>query len=148
MKINWGTGIVIAFGIFITFILSFVFRVQSNPEYDNEMVTDNYYVKDTKYGEQLEKMQRAADLKLQPTIKSVKEGIEVSFPQELAQELSKGEVSLYRPSDKKFDFQVPLNLSESVLLIPDSRLVGGLWGITITAEREGKTLIWERKIYR
>ena len=38
MKINWGTGIVIAFAIFITFILYFVFSVQSNSKYDNELV--------------------------------------------------------------------------------------------------------------
>ena len=39
MKINWGTGIVIAFGLFIIFILSFVYKVQSNQKYDNELVT-------------------------------------------------------------------------------------------------------------
>ena len=43
MKINWGTGIVIAFGLFMIFILSFVYKVQSNQKYDNELVTDEYY---------------------------------------------------------------------------------------------------------
>ena len=38
MKINWGTGIVIAFGLFMIFILSFVYKVQSNQKYDNELV--------------------------------------------------------------------------------------------------------------
>mgnify|MGYP006208917377 CR=1 FL=1 len=38
MKINWGTGIVIAFGLFMTFILYFVFEVQSNSKYDNDLV--------------------------------------------------------------------------------------------------------------
>ena len=40
MKINWGTGIVIAFALFISFILYFVFSVQSNSKYDNELVVE------------------------------------------------------------------------------------------------------------
>ena len=37
MKINWGTGIVIAFALFMSFILFFVFKVQSDSKYDNEL---------------------------------------------------------------------------------------------------------------
>ena len=46
MKINWGTGIIIAFGLFMAFILSFVYKVQSNQKYDNELVTEEYYKKE------------------------------------------------------------------------------------------------------
>ena len=37
MKINWGTGVVIAFALFMSFILYFVFKVQSNSKYDKVM---------------------------------------------------------------------------------------------------------------
>ena len=46
MKINWGTGIVIAFALFMSFILYFVFKVQSDSKYDNELVTEDYYKKE------------------------------------------------------------------------------------------------------
>ena len=46
MKINWGTAIVIAFAVFMIFILSFVFKVQSNHKYDNELVVEDYYKKE------------------------------------------------------------------------------------------------------
>ena len=42
IKINWGTAIILAFGLFMTFILYFVFKVQSNSKYDNELVVDEY----------------------------------------------------------------------------------------------------------
>jgi hypothetical protein len=44
MKISWGTGIVIAFGLFITFILYFVLRF--NPIQNNELVVEEYYKHD------------------------------------------------------------------------------------------------------
>jgi len=45
IKINWGTAIVIAFALFMSFILFFVFKVQSDSKYDNELVTEEYYKK-------------------------------------------------------------------------------------------------------
>ena len=43
MKINWGTGIVIAIVLFMGFILFFVLSVQANHKYDNELVVEEYY---------------------------------------------------------------------------------------------------------
>jgi hypothetical protein len=63
MKINWGTGIVIAFGLFMIFILSFVYKVQSNQKYDNELVTDEYYKKEATVQADIEKKQNANALK-------------------------------------------------------------------------------------
>lgn len=147
MKINWGTGIVIAFGLFMTFILSFVFRVQSNPEYDNELVTENYYQKDTKYGEEMQKIQNGLSFP-KPMLQSLPEGFRLTFSDSITSQLTQGKVSLYRPSGKNLDFQAPLSLSGSTLLIPDSRLAGGLWDITLEAKVSGVPVIWRYKIYR
>ena len=40
-------------------------------------------------------------------------------------------MSLYRPSNQKLDFEVPISLSSSHLLIPKRNLVSGLWGISV-----------------
>lgn len=148
MKLNWGTGIVIAFGLFISFILYFVLKVQSNPEYDNELVVENYYVKDTRYGEELAQMQAAEDSGIVLEYQSKKEGIRLQFPVEVASQISQGKVSLYRPSGKNLDFVVPLALSGDTLLIPDSRLAGGRWDITVNASVNGKPMTWKKTLYR
>ena len=62
MKINWGTAIVIAFALFISFILYFVYSVQSNSKYDNELVVEEYYKHDAHFGEELAKIQNAQNL--------------------------------------------------------------------------------------
>ena len=63
MKFNWGAGIVVAFAVFMIFILSFVFKVQSNDKYDNELVVEDYYKRETKVQGDIEKQQNANDLK-------------------------------------------------------------------------------------
>jgi hypothetical protein len=131
MKINWGTGIVIAFGLFMAFILSFVYKVQSNQKYDNELVTKEYYKKEATVQIDIEKKQNANALKNLVVIKKVEEGITVEFPSDFDYSKIKGKVSLYRPSSQKLDFEINISLSSSYLLIPKSNLTGGLWDISV-----------------
>jgi hypothetical protein len=131
MKINWGTGIVIAFGLFMAFILSFVYKVQSNQKYDNELVTKEYYKKEATVQIDIEKKQNANALKNLVVIKKVDEGIKVEFPSDFDYSKIKGKVSLYRPSSQKLDFEINISLSSPYLLIPKSNLTGGLWDISV-----------------
>ena len=43
----------------------------------------------------------------------------------------KGTISLYRPSNQKLDFEMKISLSSPIMLIPNHKLVGGLWEISI-----------------
>lgn len=147
MKINWGTSIVIAFGLFITFILTFVFRVQGNSKYDNELVVEEYYKHDAKFGDEMEKIQNAADLPQKPTIENTTEGIKISFPEIFDPKKITGKVSLYRPSAKKLDFEIPLKLTKSTLLIPKSDFAGGLWDITLSWNSDHKDYILKKTTY-
>lgn len=147
MKINWGTSIVIAFGLFMAFILFFVFKVQSNPKYDNELVVDEYYKHDAHYQDEMAKIQSAEDLSVKPKITDTENSITVTFPKEFNPKDIKGTVSLYRPSNKKLDFEVPISLSDSTLLIPKNNLVGGRWDITLNWEYQKKEFQFKEVLY-
>ena len=147
MKINWGTGIVIAFGLFMTFILFFVFKVQSDSKYDNELVVEEYYKQELKFENQMQKEQNASNMSEKIEIKTSEEGIKITFPTDLDVTLVKGKVSLYRPSNKKLDFEVPISLSGTHLLIPKSTLVGGRWDISIDWTYDGKEFLNKKTIY-
>ena len=147
MKINWGTGIVIAFGLFMTFILYFVFRVQSDSKYDNDLVVEEYYKHDAHFGDEMTKVQNAEDLAQKPIVSIIDEGISIFFPESFISKNIKGKVSLYRPSNKKLDFEVPISLSNSTLLIPKKSLVGGRWDINMEWEYSGKTYLTKETIY-
>ena len=137
MKINWGTGIVIAFGLFIIFILSFVYKVQSNQKYDNELVTKDYYKKQALVQGDIEKQENANALINKVTIEKTAEGIKIQFPADFDYSKINGKVSFYRPSSQKLDFEIPISLSSPYLLIPKSNLAGGLWDISIDWEYDG-----------
>lgn len=147
MKINWGTGIVIAFGLFMTFILFFVFKVQSDSKYDNELVVEEYYKHDIHFADEMVRIQNAHDLAKKPIITATSEGITTVFPDVFVLKNIKGKVSLYRPSNKKLDFEVPISLSNATLLIPKKSLVGGRWDINMEWQYEGKSYLTKETIY-
>lgn len=147
MKINWGTSIVIAFGLFITFILYFVFKVQSDSKYDNELVTEDYYKNEQQVQGDIEKQQSANKLEHKVLVLKRDEGIYVKFPAEFDFKNIKGKVSLYRPSSQKLDFEMQISLFSSHLLIPKSNLVSGLWDISVDWEYEDVNYLNKETIY-
>ena len=147
MKINWGTGIVIAFALFMTFILYFVFQVQWNSKYDNDLVVEEYYKHDLHFQDEMKRIQNAHDLQQKPSITYNSEGVKVVFPGTFDADKIKGNVLLYRASNKKFDFNTPIALNNSALLIPKSKLIKGQWKVNIEWQYEGKKYLSKEVIY-
>lgn len=148
MKINWGTGIVMAFGLFMTFILYFVFEVQSNSKYDNDLVVEEYYKHDSHFQDEMTRIQNVHDLKEKPLINYTDQGVEIVFPSSFDHTKVKGTVLLYRPSNKKFDFTTPLTLVNSAsLLIPQNKLIKGRWDVQMEWQYEGSKYLSKEVIY-
>jgi hypothetical protein len=147
MKINWGTGIVIAFGLFMTFILYFVFEVQSNSKYDNDLVVEEYYKHDAHFQDEMSRIQNAHDLQQKPTVEYSQEGLKIIFPATFDSDKVKGNVLLYRASNKKFDFDTPITLKNSILLIPKTKLIKGQWKVNMEWQYEGKKYLSKEVIY-
>ncbi|MBQ0741490.1 FixH family protein, partial [Aquimarina celericrescens] len=68
MKLNWGTSIVIAFVLFIGFIMFMVVQMLSNKELEYDLVVESYYQKELTFQEDLDSAQNAADLENQVNI--------------------------------------------------------------------------------
>lgn len=146
-KPNWGTSIVIAFVLFMSFILYFIIKVQSNSKYDNELVVEEYYKHDAHYSDELAKIQNAEDLQVKPTILNADKGVTITFPKELNVKEIKGKVSLYRPSAKLLDFERPIQLSNSTMLIPKADFAGGNWDMTLSWNYQGQDYIIKQQLY-
>jgi hypothetical protein len=147
LKINWGTGIVIAFALFISFILYFIIKVQSNSKYDNELVYEEYYKHDAKFGDEMVRAQNAKDLPQKPKIMNDALGITIVFPDVFVPNEIKGKVIFYRPSNKKFDFNVPISITAPSLTVPKEKLLGGRWEINMEWEYRGKEYLTKETIY-
>lgn len=147
LKWNWGMGIVSAFVLFMGFILYFVIRVQTNADYNNELVAANYYQREAGVQSELEQQQAAAALVQPVRISSQREGLIIAFPSDWTPQDIQGTVSLYRPSSQRMDFSQSIHLTQSHLLIPKRQLAGGRWDIALQWTYQGKAYLQKESLY-
>lgn len=146
MKWNWGTGIVIVMACFISFILYFVIRMSTEEAYSHDLVTEEYYAKEMVYQKEIDAETNANNLNTKIGSKKGDEGWMLTFPDELDPTKINGKVFLYRPSNQRLDFDIPLEISSPNLLIPDKNLIDGRWNITIDWTYEGKSFMYKEEI--
>lgn len=146
MKFNWGTGIVLAFVGFISFIMYFVINMNINKKYDYDLVTEDYYQQELEFQNDINKENNAKDLIENISWKKTNEGLLISFPQAFQEENITGKVFLYRPSNKQLDFETTISLSDHNLLIPDKRLLDGRWNITVDWQYNDIPYLFKKEI--
>ncbi|MFV0564787.1 MAG: FixH family protein [Flavobacteriaceae bacterium] len=146
MKFNWGTGIVLAFIGFISFIMYFIVTMSVDKKYDHDLVVEDYYAEELTYQNDINKLKNAEGLPENITYKKTEAGLLIAFPTDLKPENITGKVFLYRPSNKQLDFDTAISLSNSFLLIPDSRLVDGRWNIKIDWQYNNQFYLYKETI--
>ncbi len=146
MKINWGTGIVLAFIGFIGFILYFVVIASVDKRANHHLVTEEYYQEELAYQEEIDAMNNAREFSDQFRFDQNEEGLIITIPDDVSNQGVEGIVSLYRPSNKHLDFNLSVSLSNSHLLIPDNRLLGGRWDISIRWKHKEKDYLVKKSI--
>lgn len=146
MKFNWGTGIVLAFIGFISFIMYFVVNMNTDKKLDHDLVTEDYYKQELKYQNDIDKEKNAKTLTTNLKWKKTENGMLISFPENLEPSNISGKVFLYRPSNKQLDFETTISLSNHNLLIPDKRLLDGRWNIKIDWSYKDTNYLYKEEI--
>ena len=123
-----------------------VITMSTNKKYSHDLVTESYYAKEMAYQTEIDAETNTNNLKENIEGKKTKEGWLLSFPSELEASKIIGKVFLYRPSNQQLDFDFPLVLSGSNLLIPDKQLVDGRWNITIEFEYDSTSYLYKKSI--
>ena len=131
IKINWGTGIVIAIVLFIAFILSFVYKTIFMEEYEHHLVSEDYYKDELHYQEEIDKLNNAKYLTENVILSNTEQGILIQFPKDKDFNKIEGKVNFLRRSNVKLDFEKKIDLSSHSMLIEDSILVTGKWEIRV-----------------
>tara|TARA_R110002073_G_scaffold72537_1_gene177428 strand:- start:422907 stop:423356 length:450 start_codon:yes stop_codon:yes gene_type:complete len=146
MKINWGTGIVIAFVLFMSFILFFIIKASTQEKYSYDLVSEEYYKDELNYQSDIDKYNNTKELGVVLKFLKIPEGIEVVFPNNYQTITIKGNMSLYRPSNQSLDLDIPFVLSkQTTLLIPDNKLVGGRWDIKVHWTQQDKEFLYKKE---
>ncbi|MAU26004.1 MAG: cytochrome C oxidase Cbb3 [Muricauda sp.] len=146
MKINWGTGIVLAFIGFIAFIMYFVVRMSIDDRANHDLVTKEYYKKELAYQEEIDQANDAVKHNAVLKIEKTADGFMIHFPEQFDPKDISGKVSLYRPSNRHLDFNFPISLSNTHLLIPDNRLLDGRWDITVQWKHKNNAFLHKEKL--
>jgi len=146
MKINWGTGIVLAFIGFISFIMYFIITMNIDDTYSHDLVTEDYYAEELAYQNDIDKLKNSKNLEENISYQRMTEGLVIHFPSNVDFKEITGKVFLYRPSNKQLDFDTTISLSKPYLLIPDKRLVDGRWNIKIDWKYNGKSYLFKESI--
>ena len=146
MKLNWGTSIVIAFVLFIGFIMFMVVQMLTDKALEYDLVVESYYQKELTFQDDLDSAQKAADLKHSVEVDIIPQGIQVVFPPEFDTSKIKGEIYLYRPSDKALDFTVQLKLDDKTFLVPQSLLQKGKWEVNLKFNHKGEDYFIQQQI--
>jgi hypothetical protein len=146
MKINWGTSIVLVFIGFISFILYFVVKMNTNTNYEHDLVTEDYYKQELAFQNEIDAEKNSKNLQKNITIKKTTKGLVISFPKDKNYSDISGTISLYRPSNKKLDFEIPISLSTSEVLIEDKNLLEGRWNVTIDWKYDNISYLFKKSL--
>ena len=104
---NWGKWVALFFTTYVVFLLIMLFYSFS---LDINLVEEDYYAKDLSYQEQIERIERTKDLKESITNIFYKKNnlYRVIFPNMDSPDKYSGKILLFRPSDAKMDFSMPI----------------------------------------
>ncbi|MEI8006932.1 MAG: FixH family protein [Bacteroidota bacterium] len=145
MKFNWGTGIFIFIILFMSACAAFL--IFANRQ-DNSLVESDYYARGLKYEDVIQKMRNTAALKEAPGFQFEKGWLDIRYPSDMKGKVVKGSVFLYRPSDRKLDFVVPLAFDTALLQhIPSASLHKGKYIIKLDWTMNDKSFYFEKEIY-
>ncbi|MEN8965543.1 MAG: FixH family protein [Polaribacter sp.] len=146
MKLNWGTGIVLAIVAFIGFIMYFVITMSTDTAFSHDLVTEKYYQKELGFQDEIDAEQNASNLNEKIKVERVVNDLKITFPNNFTPNKIQGKVFLYRPSNKQLDFEIPISISKPYLLVPEKRLLDGRWNINIVFKYNNKNYLVKKEI--
>lgn len=111
---NWGTKLLIAIILFMSFIFSFVYLSVKN---GIDLVEKDYYPKGLKYQDRIDETQNALALKDQFRIEQTSEQVIIYYP---ILKADTGSITFFRPSDIKLDLNFNFDADTSGMITFDA----------------------------
>ena len=110
IKINWGTGIVIALVVMIS---GMIYLVSIAVRQDYDLVDNDYYQKSVNYQQHIEEVKNTAALAEKIKFEQTADTLKITFPNLGSAQEYAGEIHFYSPVEEKRDETVKLKLNGS-----------------------------------
>lgn len=101
--LGWGWRITM---LYSGFVIMMLFLVWKTTTVKDDLVTPDYYAKELKFQDQLDKQKRTHELKEQPQWNVNGKKIAIQFPAELVTKNVKAEILFYNAAEAKRDFTI------------------------------------------
>lgn len=108
IKINWGTGIVIAL---IVMISGMIYLVSIAVRQDYDLVDNDYYQKSVNYQQHIEEVKNTEALTEKVRLEQNADSLKLTFPSLSAIQDYSGEIHFYSPVEEKRDATFKLKLN-------------------------------------
>lgn len=125
---NWGTGIVLAYAIFIVLIVSAVYKALNQ---NVDLVTPDYYAQELDYQNKYDKMANAGTLTEPVKVEQAGANVVISFPAEVKGPYS-GTILFYRPSNSADDVTIPIQAGQDgKMTVSTAKLKKGNYSVLV-----------------
>jgi hypothetical protein len=129
IKLHWGIAIAVFYSIFVLFLVG---NVIFSATQRNDLVDNNYYGKELKYQDQIDKSARTKKLPQQLKVVKNPNKLSLLFPDIFNGKNITGNVEMYRPSNASLDRKIALNINSNNSQIIDLNLISkGYWKLKI-----------------
>jgi hypothetical protein len=140
---NWGKSIVVVFVLFALFIGTLVTVCVRQ---DVSLVAPDYYKQELVYQQRIDQQQNTAQLEAKPIIVVANNQLQVSFVS--LNQIEKGELKLFRPSDAQQDKVYELKSTTDLVQTFDvSAQQRGMYKARLSWTMDGKEYFMEETIY-
>lgn len=124
-KFNWGWGIVLVCGCFVTLIFFLVFKTT---QVKDDLVTPDYYAQELKFQGKIDQQRRTHQLAEQPVWNVTGRQVQIKFPLAMLDRHIAAKVLFYKPSAAVQDFTVSCTPdSAGVCLINSEKFQPGIY---------------------
>jgi len=117
---------------------------------DPDLVRSDYYEHEIRYQSQIERMNRTAAMRGEVSIAYDATGQQIALRLPAAHFAQQpiGRVQLYRPSDARLDFEIPLALDEDgSQKVTAAKLRAGLWKVRILWTAGGQDYYYDQSLF-
>ncbi|OKL41526.1 FixH family protein [Pontibacter flavimaris] len=141
----WPYAIVVAMVLFMSYIAMFVYKAMNQ---DVDLVSKDYYEKEIKYQDQIDRVKRTQALgDVIVEYKAGEQTLLLQLPATYRGMNPSGTITLFRPSDDKLDKQVPLQLGrDQSQLLEVSDLASGIWKVRVSFNADNQEYYTEKTI--
>lgn len=141
----WPIAIIAFFIVFGLFLAGFVVWAVGQKQ---DLVAEDYYEREVRFQEQLDRMNRTHALARDTTVSfdAASKNILVALPAAQAS-AAKGRIHFYRPSNARLDHVVPLAMNPQGRQSVDAReLAAGLWKVRVEWSVDGQEFYFDQPV--